>query len=91
MLKDEKKVAKILNDYFFNLTKKVKLKAITFNGTVNSFENHNSIGKIKGYYKHELSFELKQVTTNELLKIIKEFPSNKASVLNDIPIKMIKN
>ena len=30
MLKDEKKIAKILNDYFFNLTKKLKLKAITF-------------------------------------------------------------
>ena len=90
MLKDEKKVAKTLNDYFTNLTKKLKLKPITFNDTVNSFENHNSIGKIKGYYKDELSFEFKQFTTNELLKIIKELPSNKASVLNDIPIKIIK-
>ena len=59
MLKDEKKVAKTLNDYFTNLTKKLKLKPITFNDTVNSFENHNSIGKIKGYYKDELSFEFK--------------------------------
>ena len=58
--------------------------------TVNSFENHDSIGKIKGYYKDKLSFEFKQFTTNELLKIIKELPSNKASVLNDIPIKIIK-
>ena len=64
MLKDEKKVAKTLNDYFTNLTKKLKLKPITFNDTVNSFENHKSIGKIKGYYKDELSFEFKQFTTN---------------------------
>ena len=58
MLKDEKKVAKTLNDYFTNLTKKLKLKPITFNGTVNSFENRNSIGKIKGYYKDELYLNL---------------------------------
>ena len=34
MLKDEKKVAKTLNDYFTNLTKKLKLKPKTFNVTV---------------------------------------------------------
>ena len=45
-LKDENKVAKTLNDYFTNLTKKLKLKPITFNDTVNSFENHDSVGKI---------------------------------------------
>ena len=72
------------------MTKKLKLKLITFNDTVNSFENHNSIDKIKGYlqgYKDDLSFEFKQFTNNELLKIIKDLPSNKASVL----IKTIKN
>ena len=84
-------LAETLNDYFTNLTKKLKLKPITFNDTVNSFENHNSICKIKEHYKDELSFEFKQFTTRELLKIIKEPPSNKASVLNDIPIKIIKN
>ena len=89
MLKDEKKAAKIF--YFTNLTKTLKLKPITFNDTINSFENHNSIGKIKGYHKDELSFKYKQFTTYELLNIIKELPSNKASVLNDMPIKIIKN
>ena len=84
ILKDEKKVAKTLNDYFTNLTKKLKLKPTTFNDTVNSFEKGR-------YYKDELSFEFKQFTANELLTIIKEVPSNKASVLNDIPIKIIKN
>ena len=69
------------------LTKKLKLKPITFKGTVNSFENQNSVGKIKGYYKDELSFKFKQFTTNELLNIIKELPSNKASVLNNIQQK----
>ena len=48
MFKDEKKVSKTLNDYFTNLIKKLKLKPITFNDTVNSFENHNSLGTIKG-------------------------------------------
>ena len=69
------------------MTEKLKLKLITFNDTVNLFENHNSIDKIKGYYKDDLSFEFKQFTNNELLKIIKDLPSNKASVL----IKTIKN
>ena len=58
--------------------------------TLNSFENHNSTGKIKGYTKDELSFEFKQFSTTELL-MIKELPSNKTSVLNDIPIKIIKS
>ena len=34
ILKNEKKVAEALNDYFTNLTKKLKLKPITFNDTV---------------------------------------------------------
>ena len=58
--------------------------------TLNSFENHNSTGKIKGYNKDKLSFEFKQFSTTELLKI-KQLPSNKTSVLNDIPIKIIKS
>ena len=71
MLKDEKKVAKTLNYYFTNLTKKLKLKPITFNDTVSSFDSHDAIRKLKGYYKNELSFEFKQFITNELLKTIK--------------------
>ena len=58
--------------------------------TLNSFENHTSTGKIKRYNKDELSSEFKQFSTTELLKI-KELPSNKTSVLNDIPIKIIKS
>ena len=47
MLKDEKKVAKVLNDYFTNLTKKLRLKSIIFNDPVILFEDINSIYKIK--------------------------------------------
>ena len=54
LLKDEKKAGTILNDYFPNLTKKLKLKPITFSDTVKSFENHYRIGKIKEYYKDQL-------------------------------------
>ena len=52
---------------------------------------HNSIGKTNGYYKDQLSVEFKQFATNELLEYIKEPPSNKVIVLDDIPIKIIKN
>ena len=38
MLKDEKKVGKTLNDYFISLIKKLKLKPIIFNDTVNSMK-----------------------------------------------------
>ena len=54
LLKDEKKVGTILNDYLTKLTKKLKLKPIAFNDTVKLFENHYPIGKIKGYYKDQL-------------------------------------
>ena len=40
ILKYEKKIAKRLNDYFTNFTKKLKLKPITFYDTLNSFENY---------------------------------------------------
>ena len=57
--------------YWSNLIKLCnKTHQSGFNDTVNSFENRNSIVKIKEYYKDELSFEFKQFTTNELLKII---------------------
>ena len=59
--------------------KKLKLKPTAFYDTVNSFENQNSVRKIKGNYKDELSFEFKQFTTNQQLKIMKKLPSNKAS------------
>ena len=38
------------------------LKKLKLN-TINSFENHNSIGKIKGYYKDKLFFEINKFTT----------------------------
>ena len=65
MLKYEERVAKRLNDYFTNLTKKLKLKPINFYDTLDSFENSNFIGKIKRYYKDWLSFEFKEFTTND--------------------------
>ena len=36
-------------------------------------------------------FKFTEFTANELLKVIQQLPSNKASVLNDIPITIIKN
>ena len=35
--------------------------------------------------------KLTEIMTNELIKAIKQLPSNKSSVLSDIPIKTIKN
>ena len=57
VLKYEKRVAKTLNDYFTNITKKLKLRSVHFNDTVNHFENF--LDKIKGYYKNGLSVEFK--------------------------------
>ena len=66
-------------------------KLITFNGTVDSVENHSSADMIKGYYKDVLSFKFKEFVANESLKVMKELSSNKVSVLKKTPIKIIKN
>ena len=50
--------------------------AKTLNDKVKSFEKHNSVGKIKGILQRQAFIW---------------HPSNKTSVLNDIPIKIIKN
>lgn len=64
---------------------------ITFYDTVNSFENHNHIGKIKAQYKDKLSPEFEEFRANELLEAIKQLLSSKVIVLNDIQIKKFKS
>ena len=85
-MKDEKKVSQTLT----NLTKKRKLKPSLTCDSVDLFENHISIDKIKSIYLNEQYFKFTEFTANELLKVFTT-PTNKASVLNDIPINIIKN
>ena len=64
---------------------------------MSSFKKHNSrYDKIrhvreKDTTKTSFHFNSVEITKNELIKAIKQLPSNKTSVLSDIPIKAFKN
>ena len=56
------------------------------------FKNNESVIKIKEKYNtQENSFSLTLFSKEDILKAIKSLSSNKASLIEDIPIKTLEN
>ena len=85
--KNYKRVSEVLNKYFANLTKSLKLKTCP---SRKSFLN-TSIKKINQTYLKEDTFVFGQIRETETIEIIKSLPKNKATVFKDIPMRIIKN
>ena len=91
-------VAKTLNNYFTDLTKNLELKENrlfsrkdTIADIVDYFKDCDSIRKIKETYNSEVNaFSLSSFTEEEIKDAIKHLPNNKATVSNDIPVKILK-
>ena len=96
IMKNEKLIADTFNNYFADITKTQKLKKHpNFDGhslfSINDyFKNNESVIKIKEKYNtQENSFSFILFSKEDILKAIKS--SNKASLIEDIPIKILKN
>ena len=84
-IKDGKEIANKFNKYFANIIKKLNLKKD--NGT--SFESQENCRMIKTKFgKENYSFE--DFTEDAIANAIKNLPTGKASVSNDIPVSIIK-
>ena len=98
IVKNEKLIADTFNNYFADITKILKLKKHpNFNGQslfsiTDYFKNNESVIKIKEKYNtQENSFSFTLFSKEDILKAIKSLSSNKASLIEDIPIKILKN
>ena len=101
MITEDLKIAEIFNHYFTNITESLGISEdqtllSPTNGindpvekAIKKYENHPSIKMIKE--RCELNqFEFKPVTVNEILLQIQKLNSKKASPLNSIPAKILK-
>ena len=98
IIKNEKLIADTFNNYFADITKTLKLKKHpNFDGQslfsiTDYFKNNESVIKIKEKYNtQENSFSFTLFSKEDILKAIKSLSSNKASLIEDIPIKILKN
>ena len=85
IIKNYKRVSEVLNKYFTNLTKSLKLKKCI---SRKSFLN-TSIKKINQSYPKTETFSFREIRETETLEIIKSLPKNKATVFKNIPMKII--
>ena len=85
-LNDNKKISNMFNEYFANITKGLNLRKWTGN---KNFENEESFKKTKENFGSE-NFSFETVSKKDVLNSIKEFPGNKATVLNEIPVSVPK-
>ena len=94
----DKLIADTFNNYFADIKKILKLKkdpnfdGPSLSAITDNFKNNESVIKIKEKYDtQENSFSLTLFSKEDILKAIKSLSSNKASLIEDIPIKILKN
>ena len=97
ILKDEQVVANTFNNYFTDLTNGLNLKKTNelpkdflLSDLVDSFNSCESVTRIKETHKTGEIFSFSDFSEEEVIYTIKNLPNNKASVLGDIPVKVLK-
>ena len=97
-MKNETLIADTFNNYFADITKTLKLKkhpnfdGQSLSSITDYFKNNESVIKIKEKFDtQEDSFSITLFSKEDILKAIKSLSSNKASPIEDIPIKILKN
>ena len=90
--KNKRLIADTFNNYIADITKTLKLKKYpNFDGQ-SLFNITESVIKIKEkYITQENSFSFTLFSKEDIVKAIKSLSSNKASPIEDIPIKILKN
>ena len=96
LVSDEKQLASIMNKFFINITKSLKLKEdlgsppVTLNDILEKFIFHPSIDKITKTYESDKKFSFQQVTEEHIRQVILSIDGSKAAPVVDIPADMLK-
>ena len=93
---DEKQLASIMNQFFINITKSLKLKEdqgsppVTLNNILEKFIFHPSINKIRKTYESDKKFSFQQVAEKHVRQVILSIECSKATPGGDISADMLK-
>ena len=96
LVSDEKQLASIMNKFFINITKSLKLKEdlgsspVTLNDILEKFILHPSIDKIRKTYESDKKFSFQQATEERVRQVILSIDSSKVTPVGDIPADMLK-
>ena len=97
IVNDDGKISTIMNRYFTNITKHMKLKENKIShreelmNILDTFKNHKSVQRIKLANFHSYStLNLSKVTESEVREEILNLSSKKATKNGDIPAKILK-
>ena len=87
-------LANLFNNYFINITSTLKLKQSppkfpSIPDLLIYYRDHMSIKKIKETYKITDKFHLKEVSSEEVKKVIKSLNKKKSAISSCIPVKVL--
>ena len=96
LISDEKQLASIMNKFFINITKSLKLKEdlgsspSTLNDILEKFILHPSIDKIRKTYESDKKVSFQQVTEEQVRQDILSTDGSKVTTVRDISADMLK-
>ena len=96
LVSNEKQLASIMNNFFINITKSLKLKEdqgsppVTSNDILEKLIFHLSIDKIRKTYGSDKKFSFQQVTEEHVRQVILSIDGSKATSVGDIPADILK-
>ena len=96
LVSNEKQLASIMNNFFINITKSLKLKEdqgsplATLNDILEKLIFHPSIDKIRKTYESDKKFSFQQVTEEHVRQVILSIDGSKATSVGDILADMLK-
>ena len=96
ILTNEMSLAKLMNNYFINITNDLELKLDVFTNTnvdlpsiIENYKNHLSITKIRSTW-NSTCFQFVTVSENDVKTVIKNLCNNKANLIGSIPANILK-
>ena len=96
LVSDEKQLASIMNKFFINITKSLKLKEdlgsppVTLNDILEKLTFHPSTDKIRKTYESNKKFFFQQVAEEHVPQVILSIDGSKATPVGDVPTDMLK-
>ena len=86
LITDNQKLENVFNTCFINNTDTWKFQSLS--EIISFYENHDSISKIKEI-NHSKEFSFKEVTSNEIKKVIKSLSRKRSAISSCIPVSIL--